>query len=86
MAGVRADLNALMAMGLVEIVRGRNSGVRIAQPKPDLLQQTLRDGLSVLADLSGITMDNLAEARRNPRPHARAASSAAHRRRSPCDV
>src|SRR2546425_5237447 len=41
---VRAGLNALMAMGLVEIVRGRNGGVRIAQPKPDLLQQTLHDG------------------------------------------
>lgn len=51
-------------MGLVEIVRGRHGGVRIAQPKPDLLEQTLHDGLSVLTDLSGVTLANLAEARR----------------------
>lgn len=63
-AEVRAGLNSLVAMGLVEIVRGRHGGVRIAQPKPDLLEQTLQDGLSVLTDLSGVTLANLAEARR----------------------
>src|SRR6266487_1160758 len=82
-AEVRAGLNALMAMGLVEIVRGRNGGVRIAQPKPDLLQQTLHDGLSVLADLSGVSMENLAEARRESETScARAAS----RRRTEDDL
>lgn len=63
-AEVRAGLNSLVAMGLVEIVRGRYGGVRIAQPRPDLLEQTLHDGLSVLTDLSGVTLGNLAEARR----------------------
>jgi GntR family transcriptional repressor for pyruvate dehydrogenase complex len=82
-AEVRAGLNALMAMGLVEIVRGRNGGVRIAQPKPDLLQQTLHDGLSVLADLSGVTMENLAEARRESET---ACARAASRRRTEDDL
>jgi GntR family transcriptional repressor for pyruvate dehydrogenase complex len=82
-AEVRAGLNALIAMGLVEIVRGRNGGVRISQPKPDLLQQTLHDGLSVLADLSGITMDNLAEARRESET---ACARAASRRRTEDDL
>lgn len=63
-AEVRAGLNSLMAMGLIEIVRGRHGGVRIAQPKPDLLEQTLHDGLAVLTDLSGVTLSDLAEARR----------------------
>ncbi len=63
-AEVRAGLNSLVAMGLVEIVRGRRGGIRIAQPKPDLLEQTLHDGLSVLTDLSGVTLGDLAEARR----------------------
>src|SRR5438046_3421395 len=63
-AEVRAGLNALMAMGLVEIVRGRNGGVRIAQPKPDLLQRTLHDGLSVLADMAGGAIDCRSGARR----------------------
>ncbi|MGE5291979.1 MAG: FadR/GntR family transcriptional regulator [Micromonosporaceae bacterium] len=63
-AEVRAGLNSLMAMGLVEIVRGRHGGMRIAQPQPDLLERTLHDGLSVLTDLSGVTLSNLAEARR----------------------
>lgn len=63
-AEVRAGLNSLIAMGLVEIVRGRHGGMRIAQPKPDSLHQTLYDGLSVLTDLSGITLAELTEARR----------------------
>lgn len=63
-AEVRAGLNSLIAMGLVEIVRGRHGGMRIAQPKPDGLQQTLYDGLSVLTDLSGISLAELTEARR----------------------
>src|SRR2546430_3193130 len=33
-AEVRAGLNALMAMGLVEIVRGRNGGGGLAPPQP----------------------------------------------------
>ena len=82
-ADVRAGLNALVAMGLIEIVRGRNGGVRIAQPKPDLVQQTLHDGLSVLADLSGISMDNLAEARREAET---ACARAASRRRTEDDL
>ena len=82
-AEVRTGLNALMAMGLVEIVRGRNGGVRIAQPKPDLLQRTLHDGLSVLADLAGVTMDNLAEARRESET---ACARVASRRRTDDDL
>lgn len=63
-AEVRAGLNSLVAMGLIEVVRGRLGGMRIAQPKPDLLERTLLDGLSVLTDLSGVTLRDLAEARR----------------------
>lgn len=63
-AEVRAGLNSLMAMGMLEIVRGRHGGMRIAQPRPDLLEQTLHVGLSALADLSGVTLGDLAEARR----------------------
>ena len=80
---VRAGLNSLMAMGLVEIVRGRHGGVRIAQPKPDLLQQTLHDGLSVLTDLSGVTLQDLAEARREAET---ACARAASRRRTEDDL
>jgi GntR family transcriptional regulator, transcriptional repressor for pyruvate dehydrogenase complex len=82
-AEVRAGLNSLMAMGLVEIVRGRHGGVRIAQPKPDLLQQTLHDGLSVLTDLSGVTLADLAEARRETET---ACARAAARRRTEDDL
>lgn len=82
-AEVRAGLNSLMTMGLVEIVRGRHGGVRIAQPKPDLLQQTLHDGLSVLADLSGVTLADLAEARRETET---ACARAAARRRTEDDL
>jgi DNA-binding FadR family transcriptional regulator len=82
-AEVRAGLNSLMAMGLVEIVRGRHGGVRIAQPRPDLLQQTLHDGLSVLTDLSGVTLADLAEARRETET---ACARAAARRRTGDDL
>jgi GntR family transcriptional repressor for pyruvate dehydrogenase complex len=82
-ADVRAGLRGLMSMGLVEIARGRNGGVRIAQPKPDLLQRTLHDGLSVLADLSGVTMDDLVEARRETET---ACARAAARRRTEDDL
>ena len=82
-AEVRAGLNSLVAMGLVEIVRGRHGGVRIAQPKPDLLQRTLHDGLSVLADLSGVTAGDLAEARREAET---ACARAAARRRTENDL
>lgn len=80
---VRAGLNSLMAMGLVEIVRGRHGGVRIAQPQPDLLQRTLHEGLSVLADLSGVTLQDLAEARRETET---ACARAAARRRTEDDL
>ena len=82
-AEVRAGLNSLVAMGLVEIVRGRHGGVRIAQPKADLLQQTLHDGLSVLTDLSGVTLADLAEARRETET---ACARAASRRRTEDDL
>lgn len=80
---VRAGLNSLVGMGLVEIVRGRHGGVRIAQPQPDLLQRTLHDGLSILADLSGVTLANLAEARRETET---ACARAASRRRTEDDL
>lgn len=63
-AEVRTGLNSLVGMGLIEVVRGRRGGMRIAQPKPDLLERTLLDGLSVLTDLSGVTLRDLAEARK----------------------
>ncbi len=82
-AEVRAGLNSLMAMGLIETVRGRHGGMRIAQPKPDLLEQTLYDGLSVLTDLSGVTLSDLAEARRETET---ACARAAARRRTEEDL
>lgn len=82
-AEVRSGLNALVAMGLVEIVRGRHGGLRIAQPKPDLLEQTLHDGLSVLTALSGVTLADLAEARREIEP---ACVRAAAQRRTEDDL
>lgn len=82
-AEVRAGLSSLMTMGLVEIARGRHGGVRIAQPKPDLLQQALHDGLSVLTDLSGVTLADLAEARRETEI---ACARAAARRRTEDDL
>lgn len=82
-AEVRAGLNSLVSMGLIEIVRGRHGGLRIAQPKPDLLEQTLHDGLSVLADLSGVTLSDLAEARRETET---ACARAAARRRTDEDL
>jgi GntR family transcriptional repressor for pyruvate dehydrogenase complex len=82
-AEVRAGLNSLVAMGLVEIVRGRLGGVRIVQPKPDLLRRTLHDGLSVLVDLSELTLEDLAEARRETET---ACARAAARRRTEDDL
>ncbi len=79
---IRRQLVEAVAMG--ELRPGdRLPGVRIAQPKPDLLQQTLHDGLSVLADLSGVTMGNLAEARRESET---ACVRAASRRRTEDDL
>lgn len=63
-AEVRSGMNGLIAMGLVEVVRGRHGGLRIARPKPRQLEQTLHDGLSVLTALSGVSLADLAEARR----------------------
>ncbi len=82
-AEMRAGLNSLIDLGLIEIVRGRHGGVRIAQPKPDLLRRTLHDGLSVLVDLSGVTLDDLAEARRETET---ACARAASRRRTEDDL
>jgi GntR family transcriptional regulator, transcriptional repressor for pyruvate dehydrogenase complex len=82
-AEARAGLSSLVDMGLIEIVRGRHGGVRIAQPKPDQLQRTLHDGLSVLVDLSGVTLGDLAEARRETET---ACARAAARRRTEDDL
>lgn len=76
-AQVRQGLNSLIGMGLVEVVRGRFGGLRIAEPKPHLLQQTLHDGLAILADLSDVTLADLAEARREA--ETACARAAAHR-------
>lgn len=82
-AQVRQGLNSLTAMGLVEVVRGRLGGLRIAEPKPHLLQQTLHDGLAVLTDLSDVTLEELTEARREAET---ACARAAARRHTDDDI
>lgn len=63
-AQVRAGLDTLVSLGLIEITRGRGGGLRVARPDPHRVQQNWRDTLAVLADISDLSLAELAEARR----------------------
>jgi GntR family transcriptional regulator, transcriptional repressor for pyruvate dehydrogenase complex len=63
-AQVRAGLDTLVNLGLIEITRGRGGGLRVARPDPHRVQQNWRNTLAVLADLSDLSIAELAEARR----------------------
>lgn len=63
-AQVRAGLDTLVNLGLIEITRGRGGGLRVARPDQERVRQTWHNTLAVLADLSDVTLAELAEARR----------------------
>jgi len=82
-ADVHTALRSLASLGVVEISRGRNGGVKIAQPHRDQAQRAFRDSLSLLLDLSDFTMAETVEARREIEA---ACVRAAARRRSDEDL
>lgn len=63
-AQVRAGLDTLVNLGLIEITRGRGGGLRVARPDQERVRQTWHNTLAVLADLSDVSLAELAEARR----------------------